>query len=183
VLDGVLHISLKLETYLYARAVRHVLKMVFVAAMLMGSAVAQTKPLIGSSASFLKSSYCKTFACRYAGKIPITKSLDEYRYVVLYRPDDVTNYLNISVFRQGDTVVSVGFSVNGADTPFEEDNIKPVLALFEFAGAPLMPAEFLKLQAACDSSVLIVNAFKLTCARSDDAFDAARWNYRIFTAR
>jgi hypothetical protein len=184
VLHGVLCISPKLETRLYARAVRYILKLVFVSVILIGSALAQGAPLIGSSASFINSGYCKTVGCDFVGKIPITTTLIEYRYWVKFLIESEFPKMVVSVFRDGDTVVSVGFSVDGQDIPFSTENpkeMKPALELFRVAtGVTLSAAAFLNLQNSCDHFTTMLGAFKLTCATSSDAFDAQRWNYRIF---
>ncbi len=170
---------------LYAQFVKHILKLVFIGVILMGFVRAEGTSLIGSGASFADSIYCQDFACKFLGKIPITKSFTEYRYRVVYAPRvQSPGFMIVSVFRYNDTIASIGFAVDGQDVPFSSENPKqmlPALELFRVAtGVSFSATAFLNLQNNCDHFTEKLGAFKITCSTSSDTFDAQRWNYRIF---
>jgi hypothetical protein len=159
-------------------------------------AMAQTVPLIGTKTSFLDGAYCQQRKCEYAGKIPITSRLSEFRYRVygVEPKEEFRVPFIVSVIRQDNTVIGVGLRAIGQDYPFWNDsktnleNLKIPLDLVLTATGVKMDAQaFLDLQRNCDRKTLILKnvtrSFTLACATSGDEFNVQTWNYRLYESK
>jgi len=90
---------------------------VFTSLMFMG--MAQAAPLLGTTASFANSSFCKTYGCTLVARDTLSATLTEYRYALgsTCKCDSTI----ISVMRSSNTVVSIGFVQGAQDYIFSDD--------------------------------------------------------------
>jgi len=90
---------------------------VFTSLMFMG--MAQAASLLGTTASFANSSFCKTYRCTLVARDTLSAALTEYRYA-LGSACRCSSTI-ISVLRSSNIVVSIGFVEGAQDYIFSDD--------------------------------------------------------------
>ncbi|WP_034357760.1 hypothetical protein [Deinococcus phoenicis] len=165
------------------------------AAALTSSALAA--PLIGSSASFAASGFCKTYACKLSIKDPLGADVSEYRYIVKgefpFDPAVPMEPTVLSVVRQGERVVSLGYTTGVQDTLFGPGETYTGLMISRLVelgtGKRPTPTVLFQLNTKCEEGrgkeVFIPwssggKTYRLSCTLSHEYVNAWRLNFRVY---
>ncbi|GGL11013.1 hypothetical protein [Deinococcus radiotolerans] len=114
--------------------------------------VAGAAPLLGTTSSFAESAFCRSYACRLAGKDVLGPKLTEWRYFVGPQNDDDSPIRVVSVIRQNDRVVSANWVTGAQDAvlyPGGFDTRMIAVLVGTLTGKTPTPGNLLDFEDAC----------------------------------